>query len=114
MHGLVYPHTSSAAWAMIGWEKLGAGWMSDAGVDLSYLFRSEQKATGCGFVMINREGVPAMTTALGANEELSPSDIDRAKSPLATTQLVLVTFEFPVPPRSTRSAGQKSSERLPS
>ena len=76
--------------------KIGAGWMSDAGVDLSYLFRSERKATGCGFVMINPEGIPAMTTALGANEELSPSDIDRAESLLATTQLVLVTFEIPV------------------
>jgi len=76
--------------------EIGAGWMADAGVDLTYLFRSEQKATGCGFVMVNPKGVPAMTTAMGANEELSPQDVDCAKTALATARLALVTFEIPV------------------
>jgi len=77
--------------------EIGAGWMADAGVDLTYLFRSEKKATGCGFVMINPEGVPAMTTAMGANAELSPNDVDCAEPVLATARLALVTFEIPVP-----------------
>lgn len=76
--------------------EIGAGWMADAKVDLTYLSRSGKKATGCGFVMINPEGVPAMTTAMGANEELSPLDIDRAESVLASAKIVLVTFEIPV------------------
>lgn len=75
--------------------EIGAGWMSRAGVDLTYLVRSEKKATGCGFVMINPEGIPAITTSMGANEELSPADIDRAEPVLATAQLTLVTFEIP-------------------
>ena len=75
---------------------IGAGWMADAGVDLTYLFRSEKKATGCGFVMINPEGVPAMTTAMGANEELSLSDVDCVEPLLAAARLALVTFEIPV------------------
>ena len=76
---------------------IGAGWMADAGVDLTYLLRSEKTATGCGFVMINPEGVPAMTTSMGANEELSPADIDRAAPVLSTAKVVLITFEIPVP-----------------
>lgn len=76
--------------------EIGAAWMADADVDLTYLFRSEMKATGCGFVMIDPQGVPAITTAMGANEDLSPLDIDRAESALATARLVLVTFEIPV------------------
>ena len=44
---------------------IGAKWMTDAGVDLTYLHRSESVATGCGFVMINPQGVPAMATAMG-------------------------------------------------
>ena len=76
--------------------KTGARWMSEAGVDLAYLFRSENTATGCGFVMINPQGVPAITSAMGANEEFSPDDVDRAEPILKRAKLVLVTFEIPV------------------
>lgn len=76
---------------------IGVRWMADAGVEMTYLFRSETKATGCGFVMINPEGVPAMTTAMGANEDLSPFDVDNAEPVLASARLALVTFEIPLP-----------------
>ena len=82
----------------VGKDRLGergAGWMRDAGVDLSYLAWSETSATGCGFVMIRGDGVPAITTAMGANEELSPADIDRAAPLFEKARLVLVTFEIP-------------------
>jgi ribokinase len=69
--------------------------MAEAGVDLTYLARSEKTATGCGFVMINQEGVPAITTAMGANEELSPTHVDRAEPALTRARIVLVTFEIP-------------------
>jgi ribokinase len=70
--------------------------MAEAGVDLSYLTRSEQTATGCGFVMINPEGIPAMTTAMGANAEFSNKEVDRAKSILSQAKLVLITLEIPL------------------
>jgi ribokinase len=84
----------------VGSDRLGetgAQWMVDAGVDLTYLFRSEKTATGCGFVMINPDGVPAMATSMGANEEFSPHDIDQATPVLASAKIVLVTFEIPIP-----------------
>jgi ribokinase len=83
----------------VGKDRLGeraAQWMSEAGVDLTYLGRSETRATGCGFVMINPQGVPAITTAMGANEEFSPADVDRAEPALARAQAALVTFEIPL------------------
>jgi len=83
----------------IGKDRLGetgAGWMSEAGMDLTFLYRSEKTATGSGFVMINPQGVPAITTAMGANEEFSPGDVDRAEPVLKRAKLVLVTFEIPV------------------
>jgi ribokinase len=76
--------------------RAGAQWMVDAGVDLTYLFRSEKIATGCGFVMINPDGVPAMATSMGANEEFSSQDIDQATPVLASAKIALVTFEIPV------------------
>jgi ribokinase len=75
---------------------IGASWMAEAGVDLSYLTRSEQTATGCGFVMINPDGVPAMTTAMGANAEFSSGEVDRAKPILSRARLVLITLEIPI------------------
>jgi ribokinase len=70
--------------------------MTEAGVDLSYVTRSEQTATGCGFVMINPDGIPAMTTAMGANAEFSGKGVDRATSILSRAKLVLITLEIPL------------------
>jgi len=83
----------------VGKDRLGeraAEWMSEAGVDLTYLRRSETTATGCGFVMIKPDGIPAITTAMGANEEFSAADVDRAEAALAGARIALVTFEIPV------------------
>jgi ribokinase len=76
---------------------IGAGWMREAGVDLTYLYRSETTTTGCGFVMINPQGIPAMATAMGANEELSFADIEQAAHLFASARMVIVTFEIPIP-----------------
>ena len=73
----------------------GMDWMRDAGVDLTCLAYSEATATGVGFVMISPNGVAAITTAMGANEELSEADIDRAEELIARSALMLVTFEIP-------------------
>ena len=83
----------------IGQDRLGdmgASWMTEAGVDLSYLTRSKQTATGCGFVMINPEGIPAITTAMGANAEFSSEEVDLAKPILSQAKLVLITLEIPL------------------
>ena len=83
----------------VGKDRLGdrgAGWMRDAGVDLTHLKRSEGTATGVGFVMIAPNGVAAITTAMGANEELSEADIDEAEETISRSSTMLVTFEIPV------------------
>jgi ribokinase len=83
----------------VGADRLGdqgARWMSQAGVDLTYLYRSSRVPTGCGFVMINPQGIPAIVTAMGANEELTPADVDHAKPALETATILFITFEIPV------------------
>ena len=74
----------------------GAGWMRDAGVDLSHLKRSEDTPTGTGFIIINPEGVPLITTAMGANGEFSPADVDDAEELIARSTFMVITFEIPV------------------
>ena len=83
----------------VGRDRLGdtgASWMAEAGVDLSYLVRSEETATGCGFVMINPEGIPAITTAMGANAEFCNKDIDCAEAVFSRAKLVVITLEIPI------------------
>jgi len=75
---------------------IGASWMADSGVDLEYLKWNDHVSTGCGFVMVNPSGIPAMVTAMGANMELQPADIDRALSLIRRAKLVLITFEIPI------------------
>ena len=76
--------------------QIGVSWLADAGVDITYLFRSTEVATGCGFVLIDPKGIPAMTTAMGANEEFTEADVDRAETLLKSAKLVLITFEIPI------------------
>lgn len=83
----------------VGADRLGdrgVGWMQEAGVDLTYLARSKSTATGVGFVMIDPDGVAAITSAMGANAELSEAHIDAAESLIARSSIMLVTFEIPV------------------
>jgi ribokinase len=83
----------------VGADRLGdtaAGWLSDSGVGLAHLKRSRQVATGCGFVMIDPDGIPAMTSALGANGDLLPADIDRAAPAFEMAKIVLITLEIPL------------------
>ncbi len=61
----------------------GVEWMAEAGVDLTPFARSETSATGGGFVMINRKGIPAIASGTGASGEFSPMDVDRAEPALA-------------------------------
>jgi len=70
--------------------------MADSGVDLAYLKWNDHVPTGCGLVMVNPSGIPAMVTAMGANMELQPADIDGASSLIKQAKLVLITFEIPI------------------
>jgi ribokinase len=84
----------------VGADRLGdtaAGWLLESGVGLTHLKRSQQVATGCGFVMIDPHGVPAMTSALGANGALLAEDIDRAAPAFEAAKIVLITLEIPLP-----------------
>lgn len=83
----------------VGKDRLGetaAGWISESGVDLAFLKRSKTVATGCGFVMIDPNGIPAMTSAMGANADLLPEDIDHAAPAFEAAKIVLITLEIPL------------------
>ena len=57
----------------VGKERIGQQareWMDNAGVDTQCLFEATDTPTGMGFILLNREGIPAMLTSIGANSVL--------------------------------------------
>jgi ribokinase len=69
-------------------------WLGEAGVDLSHLYYSQTKSTGIGFILLDADGVPAMVTSMGANEELDETRVERALAELARAQVMLTQFEI--------------------
>jgi ribokinase len=81
----------------VGRDRLGLEaeqWMRDAGVDLKHLCFSEKNATGVGFIILDDDGVPAMVSSMGANEELDESHVERALRDLPSARVLLTQFEI--------------------
>jgi ribokinase len=74
--------------------RTGARWMRDNGVDVRFLLRSAGVASGVGFIMLDRDGKPAMVTSMGANAELTKEHAERAIRRLGTARVLLTQFEI--------------------
>jgi ribokinase len=82
----------------LGKDRIGeAGelWMRDAGVDLTYIQRHPSVPSGIGFNMLDRNGVPAMVTSMGANNEIRIEDIAAALDGLPGIEVMLTQWEIP-------------------
>lgn len=81
----------------LGKDRLGqtaVEWLRDAGVDMRHLVFSETKSTAVGFILLNDEGLPAMVSSLGANEEVDEQQVDHALADFKTASLLLTQFEI--------------------
>jgi ribokinase len=81
----------------IGDDRLGAegeSWMMEEGIDLSYLYHSSVSKTGLGFILLDENGIPAMVTSMGANEQLSCEQVEDALNGLSQAKVMLTQFEI--------------------
>jgi ribokinase len=81
----------------LGKDRLGQeaiNWMSEAGVDIRYTTFSNTRSTGIGFIILNEEGVPAMVTTMGANEEIDRQRVDEVLKSLYGAKVMLTQFEI--------------------
>jgi ribokinase len=69
-------------------------WLENAGVDLRHLVFSETKSTAVGFILLNDEGIPAMVSSLGANEEVDNGLVEQALADFGQARLLLTQFEI--------------------
>lgn len=74
----------------------GEEWLKEAGVDTTWLMRHQTVSSGVGFIILDEQGVPAMVTSMGANQELSKEYVEKALRGLSTARVMLTQFEIPV------------------
>jgi ribokinase len=72
----------------------GERWMVEAGVDTTYLHKSQTAASGVGFILLAEGGVPAMVSSMGANAELSQAQVEDALGRMGDAQVMLTQFEI--------------------
>jgi ribokinase len=83
----------------VGQDRLGdegCRWLEAAGVDVRFLRRHTEIATGVGFILLDADGVPAMAVAMGANGALTVADVERALDALPDAGCLLTQCEIPV------------------
>jgi len=69
----------------------------ETGVETTWLKRHEETHSGGGMIILDENGIPAMVTSMGANNELTKEHVDIALSSSTPDAKVMLTqFEIPI------------------
>jgi ribokinase len=63
-------------------------------IDLRFLQHSSASGTGAGIIILDQQGVPAMVTHRGANEELNCEQVETSLNELMEARVMLTQFEI--------------------
>lgn len=84
---------------IIGDDKLGeiaTDLYKVEGVDTTYLRRTNEKATGVGFIVLNSAGNNFIILDMSANDLMDPAFVDLAEAQIARSRIVMSVLEIPV------------------
>ncbi len=85
--------------ARLGADSLGdaaiAGYARD-GILTDLVVRDPDRPTGVALILVDDRGENSITVALGANEALSPEDVDRAADRIRTAAALVMQLEVPL------------------
>ncbi len=76
-------------------EQAKAGF-EQKGIDTSHVFTTENTPSGVALIMVDEDGENSISVALGANDELSISDIEGAVDLIRDCEIVLIQLEIPI------------------
>jgi ribokinase len=76
--------------------RLRAGMLADD-IDLSYLSKLKEMATGVAMIVLDANGQNAIVLSAGANGQLSPSEAQAAEPVIARADMLLCQLEVPLP-----------------
>lgn len=66
------------------------------GIDTAHVLTAPETASGVALIMVDDEGENAISVALGANDELSVSDIEGAADLIRRSDFLLIQLEIPI------------------
>ncbi len=66
------------------------------GIDTKYILTDETQPSGVALIMVDAHGENCIAVASGANAQLLPADIDRAKEVLEESEILLMQLETPI------------------
>jgi ribokinase len=84
---------------IIGADKLGdiaVDLYAAEGVNTDYLQRTEQMATGVGFIILNQAGENGIILDMSANKLLDADFVDRSEPQIARSDVMMSVLEIPV------------------
>lgn len=70
-------------------------WLRESHVDTRFLYRSKQTYTGLGIVLVDKAGDVVCAVDMGANNELTPAEVEAAEDAMRGAKFFLTQFELP-------------------
>jgi ribokinase len=72
------------------------GFVADE-INVKHVVRDSNYPSGVALIMVDRNGENSIAVASGANDKLSPADVQRAKTSFRHARIVLLQLETPLP-----------------
>ena len=66
------------------------------GITVDFVFRDEEAPSGVALILVDEAGENTIAVALGANDNLSPEEIDQAKAAIEAADVLLIQLEIPL------------------
>ena len=76
-------------------EKAVQGFIQD-GIEVKYVFRDKKQPSGVALIFVAKDGENSIAVASGANGQLTPADLKKAKADLTTANTLLLQLETPL------------------
>lgn len=77
------------------WGDLGEKWMTDAGADTTYLYRTDEVSTGTGLILIGPDGQNAIIDGDSSSVKLTVGEVTAALDDMASSSYFVTGFEVP-------------------
>jgi len=77
-------------------EQALAGYRAER-MDVRHVVRDAEAPSGVALICVDRAAENSIAVAPGANERLSPADVDRAEAEIAAADFVVLQLEVPLP-----------------
>lgn len=77
------------------WGEMGDKWMSESGVDTTYMYKDPNVATGTGLIMIDKDGLNTIVDGDSACKYLTSEEINNAIKGLSSAKYFITGFGMP-------------------